>query len=40
MPRLTTAKVKSITKAGMHGDGSGLYLNVTKTAPGHGCNES
>ena len=31
MPRLTTAKVKSITKPGMHGDGNGLYLNVTKT---------
>ncbi len=31
MPRLTAAKVKSITKSGMHGDGNGLYLNVTKT---------
>ncbi len=29
MPRLTSAKVKTITKPGMHGDGNGLYLNVT-----------
>ena len=29
MPRLTSAKVKAITKPGMHGDGNGLYLNVT-----------
>ena len=29
MPRLSSAKVKTITKPGMHGDGNGLYLNVT-----------
>ena len=31
MPRLTAARVKSLTRPGMHGDGNGLYLNVTKT---------
>ena len=31
MPRLTSAKVKTITKPGMHGDGNGLYLNVTSS---------
>ncbi|MDE0383233.1 MAG: tyrosine-type recombinase/integrase [Defluviicoccus sp.] len=31
MPRLTSAKVKAITKPGMHGDGNGLYLNVTSS---------
>lgn len=31
MPRLTSVKVKTITKPGMHCDGNGLYLNVTKT---------
>ena len=31
MPRLTTTKVKAITKPGLHGDGHGLYLNVTAT---------
>ena len=31
MPRLNAAKVKSIKKPGMHGDGNGLYLRVTRT---------
>ena len=34
MPRLTSAKVKTITKPGMHGDGNGLYLNVTPSGSG------
>ena len=29
MPQLTATKVRSITKPGRHGDGAGLYLNVT-----------
>ena len=29
MPQLTAAKVRSIKKPGRHGDGAGLYLNVT-----------
>ncbi|MDE2773723.1 MAG: integrase arm-type DNA-binding domain-containing protein [Gemmatimonadota bacterium] len=29
MPNLTAAKVRTIKKSGMHGDGNGLYLNVT-----------
>ena len=29
MPQLTAAKIRSITKPGRHGDGAGLYLNVT-----------
>jgi len=29
MARLSAAKVKSIKKPGMHGDGNGLYLRVT-----------
>ena len=28
MPRLTAAKVRTIAKPGMHGDGNGLYLRV------------
>ena len=31
MGNLTAATVKSLSKPGMHGDGDGLYLNVTKT---------
>ncbi len=31
MPKLTAAKVRTITKPGMHGDGNGLYLNVTRS---------
>ena len=31
MGNLTAAKVKSLSKPGMHGDGDGLYLNVTDT---------
>ena len=30
MPKLTAAKAKSLTIPGMHGDGEGLYLNVTR----------
>ncbi len=30
MGSLTAAKAKSLTKSGMHGDGDGLYLNVTQ----------
>ena len=30
MGNLTAAKAKSLTKPGMHGDGDGLYLNVTR----------
>lgn len=29
MPRLTAARVKTIKKPGLHGDGNGLYLRVT-----------
>ena len=29
MPKLTVAKVKTISKPGLHGDGAGLYLRVT-----------
>ena len=29
MTQLTATKVRSITKPGRHGDGAGLYLNVT-----------
>ena len=32
MRKLTAAKAKAITKPGLHGDGDGLYLNVTRTA--------
>ena len=28
MPNLSVKKIQSLKKAGMHGDGSGLYLNV------------
>ena len=31
MPRLNAAKVKRIKKPGMHGDGNGLYLRVTRS---------
>ena len=31
MRKLTAAKAKAITKPGLHGDGDGLYLNVTRT---------
>ena len=31
MGNLTAAKAKSLTRPGMHGDGDGLYLNVTRT---------
>ena len=31
MAKLTAAKAKSLTKPGLHGDGDGLYLNVTRT---------
>ena len=31
MGNLTAVKAKSLTKPGMHGDGDGLYLNVTRT---------
>ena len=31
MAKLTAAKAKSLTKPGLHGDGDGLYLNVTCT---------
>ena len=31
MGNLTAAKVKSLSKPGLHGDGDGLYLNVTRT---------
>lgn len=31
MPKLTVAKVKALSKPGMHGDGDGLYLNVKAT---------
>lgn len=31
MGNLTAAKAKSLAKPGMHGDGDGLYLNVTRT---------
>ena len=31
MGNLTAAKAKSLSKPGLHGDGDGLYLNVTKT---------
>ena len=31
MGNLTAAKAKSLTKPGLHGDGDGLYLNVTRT---------
>ena len=31
MPKLSAAKVRTITKPGMHGDGNGLYLNVTRS---------
>ena len=31
MARLTAARVKTISKPGMHGDGNGLYLRVTGT---------
>lgn len=31
MGNLTAARAKSLSKPGMHGDGDGLYLNVTKT---------
>ena len=30
MRKLTAAKAKAITKPGLHGDGDGLYLNVTR----------
>ena len=33
MGNLTAAKVKSLSKPGMHGDGDGLYLTDTKTGP-------
>ena len=36
MARLTTAKVKTITKPEMHCDGDGLYLNVTPSGS-RGC---
>ena len=31
MGTLTAAKVKSLTKPGMHGDGEGLYLSVSRS---------
>ena len=31
MPKLTAARVRTITKPGMHGDRNGLYLNVTRS---------
>ncbi len=31
MAKLTAAKAKSLTKPGLHGDGEGLYLNVTRS---------
>ena len=31
MGNLTATKAKSLKKPGMHGDGDGLYLNVTRT---------
>ena len=33
MGHLTAAKAKSLTKPGMHGDGEGLYLNITPKGP-------
>ena len=31
MPKLSAAKAKALTTPGMHGDGEGLYLNVTRS---------
>ena len=31
MGKLTAARLRSLSKPGMHGDGDGLYLNVTRT---------
>ena len=31
MPKLTAAKAKALTTSGMHGDGEGLYLSVSRS---------
>ena len=31
MPKLTARKVETLSEAGMHGDGEGLYLHVSQS---------
>lgn len=40
MSKLNALKIKSITKVGMHSDGSGLHLKVQKSSDGKTLNKS